>query len=122
MVSTGIFHGERGVRGGPSSAVSPCCGYGSVKRRPWRGWKETTRREAIVGGAKESAHQTVHAAGQTVRDPVGTVERAPESVGRLFSYVRRHKVEKRAQQLTAARALARLCSVRESQRRAGSWP
>ena len=45
--------------------------------------EETTRAEAVVGGAKDSAEQTLHAAGQTIRDPVGTVERAPESVGRL---------------------------------------
>jgi hypothetical protein len=65
--------------------------------------EETTRREAIIGGAKDSAQQTVHAAGQTVRDPVGTVERAPESVGRLFSRLG-GRVEKRAEQLTAGGA------------------
>jgi hypothetical protein len=61
--------------------------------------EETTRREAIVEGAKDSAQQTRHAAGQTVRDPAGTLERAPESVGRLFSRVG-GKVEKRVERLT----------------------
>jgi hypothetical protein len=56
--------------------------------------EEMTRREAIVGGAKDSAQQTRHAAGQTVLDPTGAVERAPESVGRLFSRLG-GKVEKR---------------------------
>ena len=61
--------------------------------------EETTRREAIVGGAKDSAQQTRHAAGQTVRDPAGTLERAPEGVGRLFSRVG-GKVEKRVEKVT----------------------
>jgi len=61
--------------------------------------EETTRREAIVGGAKDSAQQTRHAAGQTVRDPAGTVEKAPEGVGRLFSRVG-GKVEKRVEKVT----------------------
>ena len=61
--------------------------------------EETTRREAIVGGAKDSAQQTRHAAGQTIRDPAGTVERTPESVGRLFSRVG-GKVEKRVEKVT----------------------
>jgi hypothetical protein len=61
--------------------------------------EETTRAEAIVGGAKDSAEQTLHAAGQTIRDPVGTVERAPESVGRLFSRLGA-KVEKSVEKLT----------------------
>jgi len=61
--------------------------------------EETTRREAIVGGAKDSAQQTRHAAGQTVHDPAGTMEKAPESVGRLFSRVG-GKVEKRIERVT----------------------
>lgn len=61
--------------------------------------EETTRREAIVGGVKNSAEQTLHAAGKTIRDPAGTVERAPESVGRLFSRLG-GKVEKRVEKLT----------------------
>jgi len=61
--------------------------------------EETTRRDAIVGGAKDSAEQTLHAAGQTIRDPAGTVERAPESVSRLFSRLG-GKVEKRVEKLT----------------------
>jgi hypothetical protein len=61
--------------------------------------EETTRREAIVGGAKDSAEQTLYAAGQTIRDPAGSVERAPESVGRLFSRLG-GKVEKRIEKLT----------------------
>ena len=61
--------------------------------------EETTRREAVVGGAKDSAQQTRHAAGQTVRDPAGTVEKAPENVGRLFSRLG-GKVEKRVEKLT----------------------
>jgi hypothetical protein len=61
--------------------------------------EETTRAEAIVGGAKDSAEQTLHVAGQTIRDPVGTVERAPESVGRLFSRLGA-KVEKSVEKLT----------------------
>ena len=61
--------------------------------------EETTRCEAIVEGAKDSAQQTRHAAGQTIRDPAGTVERAPESVGRLFSRVG-GKVEKRVEKRT----------------------
>ena len=43
--------------------------------------EEMTRREAIVEGARDSSQQTRHAAGQTLRDPTGTVERVPESVG-----------------------------------------
>jgi len=61
--------------------------------------EETSRREAIVGGAKDSAQQTAQAARQAVRNPVGTVERAPESVGHLLSRVG-GKVEKRVGQLT----------------------
>ena len=61
--------------------------------------EETTRREAIVEGAKDSVQQTRHAAGQTIRDPAGTVERAPESVGRLFSRVG-GMVEKRVEKVT----------------------
>jgi hypothetical protein len=61
--------------------------------------EETSRREAIVGGAKDSAQQTVLAAGQTVRDPAGAVERAPESVGRLFSRLGA-KVGKSVEKLT----------------------
>jgi len=61
--------------------------------------EETTRAEAVVGGAKDSAQQTRHAAGQTIRDPAGTVERAPESVGRLFSRLG-GKVEKRVEKMT----------------------
>ena len=61
--------------------------------------EEMTRREAMVEGAKDSAQQTRHAAGQTLRDPTGTVERVPESVGRLFSRVG-GKVEKGVEKLT----------------------
>jgi hypothetical protein len=61
--------------------------------------EEMTRREALVEGAKDSAQQTRHAAGQTLRDPTGTVERVPESVGRLFSRVG-GKVEKGVEKLT----------------------
>ncbi len=61
--------------------------------------EETTRHEAIVEGAKDSVQQTRHAASQTIRDPAGTVERAPESVGKLFSRVG-GKVEKRVEKLT----------------------
>ena len=61
--------------------------------------EEMTRREAMVEGAKDSAKQTRHAAGQTIRDPAGTVEKAPESVGRLFSRLE-GKVEKRVEKLT----------------------
>jgi hypothetical protein len=63
------------------------------------GLEETTRREAIVEGAKDSVQQTRHAAGQTVRDPAGTLQRAPEGVGRLFSRVG-GKVEKRVEKVT----------------------
>jgi len=63
--------------------------------------EETTRPEAIVEGARDSAKQTVHAAGQTIRDPIGAVERAPESVGRLFSRLG-GKVEKSIEKLTGA--------------------
>ncbi len=61
--------------------------------------EEMRRREAIVGGAKDSAQETRHAAGQTIRDPAGTVEKAPENVGRLFSRLG-GKVEKRVEKLT----------------------
>ncbi len=61
--------------------------------------EETTRREAMVGGAKDSAQQTRHAAGQTVRDPAGTAEKVPENVGKLFSRLG-GKVEKRVEKLT----------------------
>jgi hypothetical protein len=63
--------------------------------------EETSRREAIVGGAKDSAQQTAHAARQTVRDPVGAVEAVPESVGGLFSRLG-GKVEKRVGKLTGS--------------------
>jgi hypothetical protein len=102
VVPTDGFYGIFTVRGA----------YGSVQARgiamlPVRAaemealarLEETTRREAIVGGAKDSAQQTLHAAGQTIRDPAGTVERAPESVGRLFSRVG-GKVEKRLEKVT----------------------
>jgi hypothetical protein len=61
--------------------------------------EETTRREAVMEGAKDSVKQTRHVAGQTIHDPAGTIERAPESVGRLFSRVG-GKVEKRVEKLT----------------------
>ncbi len=61
--------------------------------------EETTRAESIAGGAKDSAEQTLRAAGQTIRDPVGTVERAPESVGRLFSRLG-GKIEKSVEKVT----------------------
>jgi hypothetical protein len=61
--------------------------------------EETSRREAIVKGARDSTQQTVHAAGKTIRDPVGAVEKVPESVGRLFSRLG-GRVEKRAEKLT----------------------
>jgi hypothetical protein len=63
--------------------------------------EETTRAEAIAEGAKDSTEQTLRAAGQTIRDPVGTVERAPESVGRLFSRLG-GKIEKGVEKLTGA--------------------
>ncbi len=63
--------------------------------------EETTRAEAVAGGAKDSTEQTLRAAGQTIRDPVGTVERAPESVGRLFSRLG-GKVERGVEKLTGA--------------------
>ena len=102
VVPTDGFYGIFTVRGA----------YGSVQARgvamlrvrdaemqALAGLEETTRREAIVGGAKDSAQQTRHAAGQTVRDPAGTLERAPEGVGRLFSRVG-GKVEKRVEKVT----------------------
>jgi len=61
--------------------------------------EETTRREAIAEGAKDSAEQTLRAAVQTIRDPVGTLERAPESVGRLFSRLG-GKIEKSVEKVT----------------------
>ncbi len=61
--------------------------------------EETTRREAIVEGAKGSAQQTRHSAGQTIRDPAGTLERTTESVGKLFSRVG-GKLEKRVEKAT----------------------
>ena len=61
--------------------------------------EETTRRQAVVEGAKDSVQQTRHAAGQSIRDPVGTVEKAPENVGRLFSRLG-GKVEKHVETLT----------------------
>ncbi len=61
--------------------------------------EETTRAEAVAEGVKDSAEQTLRAAGQTIRDPVGTVERTPESVGRLFSRIG-GKIEKSVEKLT----------------------
>ncbi len=61
--------------------------------------EETTRAEAVAEGVKDSTEQTLRAAGQTIRDPVGTVERAPESVGRLFSRLG-GKIEKSVEKLT----------------------
>ena len=52
--------------------------------------KHVSRTEALVGGGVESVQQTAQAAGQVIRDPVGTVAKIPESVGGLFS-----RVEKR---------------------------
>ena len=63
--------------------------------------EETSRREAIVGGAKDSTRQTVRAAGQTIQDPVGAVEKVPESVGGLFSRLG-GRVEKRVGKLTGS--------------------
>jgi hypothetical protein len=63
--------------------------------------EETSRREAIVGGAKDSAEQTLHEAGQTIRDPVGAVEKVPESVGGLFARLG-GRVEKRVEKLTGS--------------------
>jgi len=74
--------------------------------------EETTRGKAIVGGARDSAKQTLHAAGQTVRDPAGTVERAPESVGRLFSRVG-GRVEKRVEKLTGTESSSASFDQRE---------
>lgn len=61
--------------------------------------EETTRREAVVEGAKDSAKGTRHAAQQTIRDPAGGLERAPESVGRLFSRME-GKFEKRIEKVS----------------------
>jgi len=61
--------------------------------------EETTRAEAVAEGAKGSAEQTLRAAGQTIGDPIGTVERAPESVGRLFSRLG-GKIEKSVEKVT----------------------
>jgi hypothetical protein len=63
--------------------------------------EEVSRREAVVGGARESAQQTIYAAGQTLRDPEGTVERLPESVGGLFSRLG-GKIEKRVESATGS--------------------
>jgi hypothetical protein len=61
--------------------------------------EDISRREAVVGGARESAQQTVDAARQTAGNPVGAVARAPESVGRLFSRLG-GRIEKRVGQVT----------------------
>ncbi len=61
--------------------------------------EETTRREAVVEGAKDSAKETRHAARQTLHDPAGTLEKTPESVGRLFSRME-GKFEKRIEKVS----------------------
>ncbi len=102
VVPTDGFYGIFTVRGAYGSVQA--CGVAMLRVRAAETQalaklEETTRREAIVGGAKDSAQETRHAAGQTVRDPAGAVERAPESVGRLFSRVG-GKVEKRVEKRT----------------------
>ncbi len=102
VVPTDGFYGIFTVRGAYGSV--PARGVAMLRVRvaetqALARLEETTRREAIVGGAKDSAQQTRHAAGQTLRDPTGTVEKAPENMGRLFSALG-GKVEKRAEKLT----------------------
>lgn len=63
--------------------------------------KETSRREAVVAGAVDSAEQTVQSATLALQDPVGTVEAVPASVGRLFCRLG-SKVEKRVGRLSGS--------------------
>ena len=102
IVPTDGFYGTFTMRGAYGSVQARGVAMLRVRAAEMQalaGLEETTRREAIVGGAKDSAQQTRHAAGQTIRDPAGTVERAPESVGRLFSRAG-GKVEKRVEKVT----------------------
>lgn len=103
-VPTDGFYGMFTVRGG----------YGSIQARgvtmlrirvaetqALARLEEVSRREAVVGGARESVQKTVQAAGQTVQNPAEAVERLPGSVGRLFSRVG-GRVEKRFEGATSS--------------------
>jgi hypothetical protein len=102
VVPTDGFYGVFTVRGAYGSVQAHGVAMLQVRAAEMQALarlEETTRREAIVEGAKDSAQQTRHAAGQTIRDPAGTLEKAPESVSRLFSRLG-GKVEKRVEKLT----------------------
>ena len=103
IVPTDGFYGIYTVRGAYGSVRA----YGAamlrirvVETQALARLEETTRREAVVGGAKDSAQQTRQTTGQTIRDPAGAVEKVPESVGKLFSRVG-GKIEKRVEKATA---------------------
>ncbi len=101
VVPTDGFYGIFTVRGASGSVRARGVAMLRVRAAEMQALarlEETTRAEAIAEGAKDSAGQTLHAAGQTIRDPVGTVERAPESVGRLFSRLG-GKIEKSVEKL-----------------------
>ncbi len=88
VVPTDGFYGIFTVRGASGSVQARGVAMLRVRAAEMQALarlEETTRAEAVVGGAKDSAEQTARAAGQTIRDPIGTVERTPDSVGRLFS-------------------------------------
>jgi hypothetical protein len=63
--------------------------------------EETSRPEALVGGARDSAQQSVQGAEHLVQNPVGTVEAVPGSVGKLFSGLGK-KVEKTVGKVTGS--------------------
>ncbi len=102
IVPTDGFYGIFTVRGASGSVQARGLAMLRVRAAEMQALarlEETTRAEAVAEGAKGSAEQTLRAAGQTIRDPVGTVERAPESVGRLFSRIG-GKIEKSVEKLT----------------------
>jgi len=102
VIPTDGFYGIFTVRGADGSVQARGVAMLRVRAAEMQALarlEETTRREAIAEGAKDSAEQTLRAAEQTIRDPAGTMERAPESVGRLFSRLG-GKIEKRVEKLT----------------------
>ena len=102
VVPTDGFYGTFTVRGAYGSVQARGVAMLRVRAAEMQALarlEETTRAEAVAEGAKDSTEQTLRAAGQTIRDPVGTVERAPESVGRLFSRLG-GKIEKSVEKLT----------------------
>lgn len=60
---------------------------------------DTSRREALMDGARDSAQQTIDSARKTISDPVGTITAIPEGVGRLFTRIGRG-VESKAEKLS----------------------